>query len=567
MTGPDPSPTLARAESSPVAPERFRDTPLVCGYLGPDRAGLWPGLTSAAPVPVVVRSTGPYHGFAASDAPGLEPVPGHQNGPTAWCWGRYVSERRPPSGWQDAAQELGLAGFWANPDAVRVHADALGFQGVYFRELAGTTYFSNRVHPLAVLGDGPLHPDWRAWGHQLYVCSFPGSATAFTEVSRLVFGQSVRLQGGTVTLDRSIPEWLLTGRDDGTPEEVLEALRASVPAEVAREPSVLTLSGGWDSRMLALLLTRYGGRPQTWSTHKDTGGVEDVEYAASVAAALGLDNHVVPTDGPGYWARHREPSLLRFEHEVSLHTWFTPLAARVRRLGLLVWDGIAGDILIRFANGSVIVDAGDRAAQRHAQWTTWSRTGVPAVNYYGVRPDLAQLWWQEGYAEYLRGGAIFDGLPSELALRAITHKTNRQIAAAPLRLFAPDVPVGLPFISAPSMRVLSRLATERLADGAFYRDLLHRLSPEVAGLPSTNDGLRRIPRTTRPGQDHRRVFSSMATEIAADPTVLSLFTPEAQAALREGAPRGVVSREVLQWAQNLASWRRRYAGWLTDDLP
>jgi hypothetical protein len=314
--------------------------------------------------------------------------------------------------------------------------------------------------------------------------------------------------------------------------------------------------------MLSLLLTAQGGAPQAWSTHKDSGGIEDVEYAAAVASTLGLDHHVVAPDGPAYWARHREPSLLRFEHEVSLHTWFTPLAARVRRLGLPVWDGAAGDILIRFANGAEMVTAGERPAQRHAQFTKWSR--VNAVDYTPVRSELATQWWDDGFTDYVEGGAVFDGLPCELALRAASLKTSRQIGPSPLRLFAPDVPVRLPFITAPATRALTRIATERLTDYELYREVLRRLDPKVAGLPSTNDGLPRVPRGGRPGQDHPAVLAALATEIAADAVVLALFTPDAQAALTAAQPRGVVSRPVLQWGQNLASWRRRYAGRISD---
>ena len=102
---------------------------------------------------------------------------------------------------------------------------------------------------------------------------------------------------------------------------------------------------------------------------------------------------------------------------------------------------------------------------------------------------------------------------------------------------------------------------------SWYRDLIARLNPTVAALPSTNDQPEHIPMEAVPGQLRGRVVRRQAEKICADPVVLAMFHPKAQNHLREGRALGAtgVQMETIQWGEALASWRARYRDRLVDE--
>ena len=221
--------------------ERFRHTPYVCGFLGPDDRGHWAALQAAAPVPVKVRSVGRHHAFAASKATGLERIQGQQ----AWVWGRHLVTDRAPTTWKEAAHELNLAGFWAGADEVRLHTNPLAHADLYVRELDGTTYFANRIEPLTRLGDALLHTDWVGWGEHLALGGMVHERTPFEEVRRLDFAESRVLRGGRQVRTRDTAPWMHVDDTTGTAADVVEAGLAQMPEPGSQTPSAIGLSGGW----------------------------------------------------------------------------------------------------------------------------------------------------------------------------------------------------------------------------------------------------------------------------------------------------------------------------------
>lgn len=544
-------------------PERFRHAPYVCGFLGPDRGGHWQELLAAAPAEVVVRSTGPQHTFAASEAPGLERVVG----PEGWVWGRHLWTDRAPTTWREAAHELNLAGFWVGADEVRLHTNPLAHADMYVRELDGTTYFANRIDPLTRLGSALLHTDWVGWAEHLALGGMVHERTPFEEIRRLDLAESRVVRGGRQVRSRDTAPWMHVDEVNGTAEGVIEAALDQIPEPGSQAPSAIGLSGGWDSRFIAVLLDHRAVAPPTaWTTTKDMGFADDLVFARDVAAALGWQLHEAGRDGPAYWLRRREGVLRRVEHEVVLHTWLEPMTARLRRLGLPVWDGLHGDNLLRSASvEDDVLWAGPRTAQREMQWE-WMGGRRVDISTHALRQDLRRRFHDEARSAVLAGGSVFEGQASELVMRSIATKGARMLAAAPRRLLGPETKVLLPFAAPTFIEAACRVSVVHKR-GDWYRRLIARLNPTVAALPSTNDRPEHIPAPGRPGQLSRRVQRSQAAAICADPVVLAMFHPRAQDDLRAG--RGMradgLSMETLQWGEALVSWRTRYRDRLVDD--
>ena len=393
--------------------------------------------------------------------------------------------------------------------------------------------------------------------------------TPFEEIRRLDFAESRVVREGRQVRSRDTAPWMHVDDTGGSAEEVLEAALGQMPEPGAQEPSAIGLSGGWDSRFIAVLLDHRAVAPPTaWTANKDMGFLDDQVFARDVAATLGWELHEAGPNGPAYWMRRREGVLHRVEHEVVLHTWLEPMSARLRRLGVPVWDGLHGDNLLRSAAvEDDVLWAGPRTAQREMQWQ-WMGGRRLDVSTHALRQDLRRRFHDDARTAVLEGGSVFDGQASELVMRGITTKGARILAAAPRRLLGPETQVLLPFAAPAVVEAACRVSLVHKR-GDWYRELIARLNPAVAALPSTNDRAEHLPAPGTPGQLSRRVQRSQSAVICADPVVLAMFHPRAQDELRAGAGMRAegLSMETLQWGEALASWRTRYRDRLVDEGP
>jgi asparagine synthetase B (glutamine-hydrolysing) len=495
----------------------------------------------------------PDHALAASS--GIERVGGR-----GVVWGRYTAARERPRDWQEAAQDLGLAGLWSGEQEVVLHTDVLGLNDIFVREVAGTTYFSNRMAPLRELTGDRLTTDWEAWGTSLVVGGFAARETPYREIRRLHLGDRVILRDGRVDRGQDLPTWLV---DPGVVEspagvdEVVDALHAALPRRFSRLRATITLSGGWDSRLLAIgLHQRHVRRPTAFTGPPDDGFLDDVVHAQRLAEALKLEQHVV-TPRPRAWVRNRPMQLARVEHGTWMHTWLEPVARRVRAAGLPVYDGFGGD---RFLRTSVLgrelpwlEDADDREAQ------LWKHLGGWRI----TRPGLlarraADSWAESSRAAMSAATSVWSGHPLEYSLRFMAVRNVRAIAAAPMRMFAPDVRVIMPLADPRFVRVCLRVPTPELHDKAFNKRLLHALDPSVAALPSTNDGAPQIPSSRPPSQSNPAALRHIAALLDEDDGVRSLLDERLLRRLRSGDARRLRAGDlgVLHWAECLADWRR-----------
>ena len=128
-----------------------------------------------------------------------------------------------------------------------------------------------------------------------------------------------------------------------SPAEVVDVLAQAVQPT---RRTVITLSGGWDSRMLGLLARRRRRRMQAWTTSTDDGGDRDVEYAAPVAAALGIRQQTL-IPGDRAWVEEHASVRLRTGFQTVHHTWLMPLVRKLHGIGAPVLDGLAGDALFK----------------------------------------------------------------------------------------------------------------------------------------------------------------------------------------------------------------------------
>lgn len=552
-----------------MQPEPRRGTldRVVIGAIGPWKPSIFDRLVESAPSHLRERFQSPHARLLTADEPGTYERGGH-------FWDALVGDTSPTS-WQSASEERMAAGIVVRPGHAILHSCALGVQDVYVREIAGAAYFSNRIDPLVGLTSEKLATNWAAWASTIALCAPFGDATPFEEISRLEAASAIEYTDALRHISYepaymgAIPR---RGIRAVTPLEMAALLSEAIPVTGSGGPALnVTLSGGWDSRLLAALAARRSALPLwSWTTSPDDGYDEDLVFARPLARLLGAKHTEVVPDSEGWVDRHLD-AYRAFEHQTWLHTWILPLADRVRATGGPVLDGVAGGILLKSAFISAETLNQTRAEHRRDLLFT-ALTGGRTD-----RPDIyasSGLDWirtaSRGSFDRLTGR--LEGHPSELSLHALLGRTVRGICPSSMRLYGDVrkmmVPYLHPLIVKRALEVPEAVKMKR----TFNRQVIETAAgPAVARLPSTNDPRERgVPMERR--QASRAALMTMADRVVGDPVVSSLLDEKFRTALQDperliGLGRWTSPVQILQAMSMFAHWRSTYAARLRDEMP
>lgn len=545
----------------PPPPEiRFTGRPFVCGAIGRWDPQALERLRQAAPSGLSEVHTSRSVTLWASG-----PVASWRAGQRQGRYWSPLAAGATPDTWRSAAERRLAAGLAIEPDGTAIlHTCGLGLQELYLRQFDGGWYFAGRIDPLLALDAGPLHPDLTAWAGILAVGSPIGDATPFTEVRRATAGTAWRAdpaRAGRIDRLSFEPAWLaVEPTAPPTAGELVELIAGQLPA--AGEPLSIPLSGGWDSRLLAVLACRSGAAGRTaWTTSTDDGWEHDLRLAGPVADALGLDHRLVVA-GPEAWLAEREPAAFRLQWQTWLHTWLLPLSRLLHDAGRPVLDGLAGDLLLW---GSSLAGAatGEQDPERRRLALLAGLSGNRLTAVRTLAPATAGWMHDAVRAAFLAATGHLAGHPEAVTLGQLVTRTTRAIGLSPTWLFGPEVPVQLPFLHPDVLTAALRVPAGRKADGAFYRELLEQACGRpVASLPSTRDRLPPVLPALR-RQTSTAALAALRDAVGTDPEVRALLSPSLAAAVADPGDRQWAQRPALlataQWAELLVRWRRRYA--------
>lgn len=549
--------TQAASASDGIA---YRARPYVCGAIGPWDPAVMQRMRQGSPTGLREIHQSSRAVLLASRAPERW----NSSGGQGFFWGS-LADGTPPASWRSAAEGRLAAGLFVSDHEAVLHGDALGMQELYVRRLGAACYFSVRIEPLLALDDSPLHTDWSAWADIFALTCPVGEATQFEEVRRIGPAAAMRAGSDSVTRIAFEPGWLAAEPEERVrPGDALDLVAGHVSKG---RRMAITLSGGWDSRLLALVARRVGQRPTAWTTSKDDRRDDDLVLAGPVADALGLRHRVV-VPGPEAWLDEHRTVWRRLSFQTTHHVWMMPLARVLHRRTGTFLDGLAGDLLFKgssFAKWES-VGAATPTAQRRLIWDGLSQRRL--LRRHLLAPGIADTFEDLSRASFDRAASRFDGHHDAATLSVLHTRTARAIALSPHWLLAPEADVQVPFIHPEVMWAALSIPTKRKAGGGFYREMMYAASPDIAGLPSTHDG-ERLRRTDRPRQRSSRALGALASSILARPEVLRLLGPEMRRALKDRRGLELVGRtwiglHVLQWAGMLADWHDTHGSRLAD---
>lgn len=347
---------------------------------------------------------------------------------------------------------------------------------VYVAADGGTARFASRLSSLTA--ESPVQADWNAWADILAVGAPLGGKTTFQGVRRLQPWESVIAEGGSVRFERERWPWLDVEPDESARiEDVAEAL-TTVMSRFADDHSFISLlSGGWDSRILALYARHTAKNPPTaHTTSSDTGIVLEELIASQAAHRMELDHDIVVPRVDRFASDFRA-FVEAVDHQTSYHVWLVPLLERIAGADGLVLDGLGGGLML---GGDFT--AGDDRASRVAGLMKYL-SGADQV----LRPQAVR-----GIGERTR--AAFDAFddawpdvadhPFEATFTAYLNRTLPGISQSPYGLVAKDHPVATPFLADEVARAALRLPAAAHAGGALYPQLTALLDPQLAAMPT-----------------------------------------------------------------------------------
>lgn len=537
----------------------FRNQPYVCGAIGTLDDSCLDRLLRDAPASVREVHRSPTAVLFASGEPEHWQADVHHG----FLWNAWA-EGDAPASWRDAAERRVAAGLTVADRDATLHTDAIGIQDVYTRRIGDAVYFSIRIDPLLRISDAPLHTDWSAWASIFALTAPVGDATPFAEIRRMPAASAWTTDGSRLRQTSFEPGWMSSEPDGAaSPADAVATVEACMPADDV----VITLSGGWDSRLLAILAARRSNDVVAWTTSQDDGRDIDLELATPVAEILGL-KHRTLVPGAEAWLDELAPVRRRIDYQSTHHVWFMPLARKLHDQPEVVLDGLAGDVLFKTSFVEKQVATADRPTEPHQLlWNGLAQNRLRDRSR--LASGVAAEFEARSRAAFADTVAPFTGHPCFTSLGVLHTRTVRAIGLSPVRLLAPEARVGLPFVHPDVIDAGMRVSTAEQMDGAFYRAMLAAADSRVARLPSTNDGGPKAKRGTQ-RQATPPPLRAMAKTIRSSDTVVGLLSPEFREALHDDRALqrlggNVGSHRLLNWASLFAEWRATYADLLADD--
>ena len=506
----------------------YRHHPLVLGVFGqPDGSSARRFFDEAPGARVLTRDS-------HMEGRALGPVDGR--GTPFLHWGAAVHSADRHATWQDLSEGSCAAGLVREGRGWVLFTDAVGINSVYVREWEGSLFFATRMAPLIAL-PGRMNVDWMAWSSIFVMGSPLGQTTPFLEINRLegATGLAFEIDSEPRPVSYS-PTWLGQVEDELEPEVLGEAVREALPPRSALPQSpAITLSGGWDSRLIAgLAADAYMGRQRAWTSATDDGLDLDVSFAPAVARMLRMRHTTILQPDSG-WPDLAAETRARAQFETWLHPWLSPLFRRIRDEELNVLDGLGGDVLIKglFVNERLLKFSPERRVER-----LFRRLGYqPERRFVGrFREGPAHGVVDLCRQSFLRIASRYSGHMNQLALTVLYARTARAIAIAPTCLLAPEVKPWFPFLAPKVLSISLGIQPDSKTDGTLYKKVLHRCVPLVADLPSTNDAVAKPSFRRRRIQTGVEATTWMIDSILASSTIVELFLPNAVASLRTRKP-------------------------------
>jgi len=369
--------------------------------------------------------------------------------------------------------------------------DLLGTRPLYLVEREGIVFAASELKAVVAAGFEP-RLDLDGAAQLLAYEHLLGATTLLADVRLLPPASTTVVSGaGVRTIDRAryrvAPE-----HTAGIADTVDTFSRLLDLAIVRRRDSrtALALSGGLDSRCIASIAGRRW--PASRSFTFASLGTEEGNHAARVAAAAGLEHHILELQ-PGYVARGAAETVWLSEGQIRCfhahHLVLRDVRSRFGVTSLLV--GYAGDAVVRAGPMAAALDGRAHTASTRFADLLHERAAV------AMRDALLERLLTRRFAGVLRGRArsslngvltTLEGSDVARYIDYLVQEVYRRKVLPGAELFADDVIHRDPYVDSDLLRFLGRLPVQLRTELPLQRSYLRRFS-ELARVPNTKDGI------------------------------------------------------------------------------
>lgn len=291
-------------------------------------------------------------------------------------------------------------------------------------------------------------------------------------------GQSPRLIRRLIV--RSIDESI--GRAeivDGFVTRFREAVKKGLPSPQAR--TALPLSGGRDSRHIALELHRLGFRPDLVISqqHFASRNNDDARVASEICAALGWPITITCQVADPIASEIEKNRL--FDCLTDEHAWFAPAARAINEGGITaIFDGIAGDVLSK----GLFVRASWMEIDESRMLAKWLE-GMPAWGYGWSEAAVAKLlnrqfalrWnWSKALERVAEEFSQYEHDENPLNSMMFWNRTRREISPFLVR-YCPQAEIITPFLDEQVFDFLWNIPTRHLLDHKLHDEAIAAAAP------------------------------------------------------------------------------------------
>jgi hypothetical protein len=277
--------------------------------------------------------------------------------------------------------------------------------------------------------------------------------------------------------------------------DFLRLVLDAIERRALEETPVCLLSGGRDSRLIALGHRRLGARLELALTLDQYGGQSDAAIACRLAEHLEIPIERVrplPFDGAREVGRHMMQSFQSLEHG-----WFLPIAMQVRSMNVRVTDGIGAGVL---STGSLLGAEpvrlwNERRVDELCEWMVGHAGGASRRWIDGARSaGIAIASHDEVLHEFSRVMRGLEGQPNPLGMFSLLHWSRRGIASSAFGLL-PEDRVVAPLYDLELCRAIAAVPMERAMRRDWREIALESL--DDSGLPFATGEDTRVPRWVR----------------------------------------------------------------------
>ena len=373
-----------------------------------------------------------------------------------------------------------IAGWRYDGECLNVKSDRLGMIPVFFWHVADRLVVADTLAELVERLDEPRFDD-EAVATFLALGYLLDDQTLISGVKMLLPGETLIWRSGNVAR-----HWVgypicraFSGSRKEAKEEFARLFERAVASRLAGGVGRLPLSGGRDSRHIALELAKQGCAPPATVVLQSAKGAES-PIAVQVSKHIGVQCLIVP----GKLGRVDAEKMKNRSNHYSTdeNDWYLDLLPALEGP---VFDGLAGDVLCNglYFDSDVAKKLNDGKLSEAAQRWLDGSSYMPYL-----RREYQERWGGELARRALeRAFEPHVNAPNPVKSFLFWNRTRREIALLPIAMAGRVVPVYLPYCDDDLLAFFLSLPWQGYGEQGFHDEVIRECYPEALGIPYSSD--------------------------------------------------------------------------------